>query len=251
MEYAVETSSLVKRFGSFTAVAGLDLNIKKGEVYGLLGPNGSGKTTTIRMLCNRLKPTSGVAKVLGIAIPDKAISNSIGYMPQETALYSELSVHHNLALYGKIFGMTKEAIAKKEEELLKLVDLKDWRDEPVANLSGGMKHRTSLICTLIHDPKVLFLDEPTVGVDPELRISFWDYFYRLKKKGKTVIITTHYMDEAQRCTMIGMVRSGKLIAEGTPSDIMAQAGTKSLEDAFLSITNKNITKNEDKTGGGK
>jgi len=234
-QLAVETRQLVKKFGTFTAVDNLTLQVRKGETYGLLGPNGSGKTTTIRMLCDLLKPTSGDALLLGRKVGDPSIAPRIGYMPQETALYIDLSIHDNIYLFGEIYGMSREEIQQEEKKLLEFVDLAKWRNTSVANLSGGMRHRTSLVCSMIHNPELLFLDEPTVGADPELRASFWEFFDELGKRGVTVVITTHYMDEAHRCSKIGLMRQGSLIAEGTPNDIVQSTGCKSLEDAFLAF----------------
>jgi ABC-2 type transport system ATP-binding protein len=236
----IVTKDLGKNFGELKAVAGLDLKIKEGEVYGLLGPNGCGKTTTIRMLCGLLRPTNGAAKVLGHDSNSRAYLNDIGYMPQETALFTELTVHDNLLIFGRIFGMSTEQINKNENELLDFIDLHEKRNELISNLSGGMKHRVSLICSMIHKPKLLFLDEPTVGVDPELRVNFWKNFERLRKQGRTIIITTHYMDEAMHCTKIGLMREGDLIAEGKPGDILRDTGTHSLEDAFLALTSRRL-----------
>ncbi|PKL71132.1 MAG: ABC transporter ATP-binding protein, partial [Methanobacteriales archaeon HGW-Methanobacteriales-2] len=193
-EQAIETMELTKRFRNFIAVNNLDLKVKKGEIYGLLGPNGAGKTTLIKMLCSILNPSTGSARVLGEQIPDGNIVSRIGYMPQETGVYLDLTVDQNLNFYGRVFNLDKNEIEKRKDELLKFVALGDWKHEMVENLSGGMKHRVSLACTLIHQPELLFLDEPTVGVDPELRVSFWDYFYQLRQKGVTILITTHYMD---------------------------------------------------------
>jgi len=235
-EHAIQTSSWTKKFGNFSAVENLTLNIKKGEIYGLLGPNGAGKTTTIRLLCGIIKSSSGNGFVLGNQIPNKQIASQIGYMPQETALYEGLSVKQNMEFYGQIFGLNKSKINERIAELLKFIDLEKWEEKLVGNLSGGMKHRVSLACTLIHEPKVLFLDEPTVGVDPELRVSFWDYFNSLKEHGTTILITTHYMDEARHCDRIGFMKSGQLIAEGEPAEILKISGTDSLEDAFLKFS---------------
>ncbi|HML06137.1 MAG TPA: ABC transporter ATP-binding protein [Methanobacterium sp.] len=243
MEYAILTSSLTKEFGEFKALNGLNLKVKKGEIYGLLGPNGAGKTTAIKVLCGLLTPSSGETYVLGNKVPDKNTSSLLGYMPQETALYVGLTVHQNMKFFGNLFGMNDELIEERESELLKFVDLYKWKDELVEKLSGGMKHRASLACTLMHGPELLFLDEPTVGVDPELRISFWDYFNNLKDAGTTILITTHYMDEARRCDRVGFVNHGELIAEGTPQEILDRAGTDSLEDAFLEFSRKEA-KNE-------
>lgn len=232
-EKVIETIGLTKRFGNFVAVNNLDLKVKKGEIYGLLGPNGAGKTTLIKMLCNILNPSTGGARVLGEQIPDGNIVSRIGYMPQETGVYMGLTVDQNLKFYGRVFNLDKNEIEKRKDELLKFVALEDWKHEMVENLSGGMKHRVSLACTLIHQPELLFLDEPTVGVDPELRVSFWDYFYQLRQKGVTILITTHYMDEARNCDRIGFMQHGHLIAEDTPLKLLEESGKDSLEDAFL------------------
>jgi ABC-2 type transport system ATP-binding protein len=236
--FAVETVGLTKRFGKFTAVDGLDLRVRRGEVYGLLGPNGAGKTTTIRMLCGLLKPGSGDIHLIGRRIPDPEVASCIGYMPQETALYLTLTVHQNIQFFGGIFGLGKSEIAQREEELLRFISLENWRNELVENLSGGMKHRVSLACAMVHGPRLLLLDEPTVGVDPELRASFWEYFERLKEEGVTILITTHYMDEAGHCDRIGFMREGRLIAEGQPAEILDEAGTSSLEDAFMELSGR-------------
>lgn len=230
---AVSAKGLVKRFEKFTAVDRLDLNIEPGIVYGLLGPNGSGKTTTIRMLCGLTKPDSGESSALGISSHSKQLASAIGYMPQDVALYNDLSVGQNLDLYGELQGMSKSSIRSRKDELLALVELKGWEDAVLAKLSGGMKRRASLICAMIHSPKLLILDEPTVGVDPELRDSFWKHFDELKRAGVTVLITTHYMDEARNCDKVGFIRQGRLIAEGSPSEIASRAGTDDLEQAFL------------------
>ncbi len=233
---AVETNDLKKEYGSLRAVDNLDLSINQGTIYGFLGPNGAGKTTTIQMLCGLLTPTSGEAHVLDRDISAGDVEELIGYMPQETALYVNLTIHQNIQLFGELFGLTGEEISRRESNLLELIDLADWKDKRVEELSGGMKHRASLACSLIHEPKVLFLDEPTVGVDPDLRASFWDYFLELKNQGTTLLITTHYMDEARNCDTIGMLDKGDLIAEGSYSELMDETGTDSLEDAFLKYT---------------
>lgn len=234
--FAVETRDLTKKFGTFIAVDTLNLNVNKGEIYGLLGPNGAGKTTTIKMLCGVLNPTSGGAHVLGRKIPEKSITPLIGYMPQERALYLWLTVHQNVEFYGDIFGMEREKFNKSEKELLSFIDLEEWRNELVVNLSGGMMHRVSLACSLIHKPDLLFLDEPTIGIDPELRASFWKYFNELKQKGITILMTTHYMDEAIHCDRIGFMRRAHLIAEGTPDELLKMTKTDSLENAFLKFS---------------
>jgi len=233
MEYFVQAASLIKKYGNFNAVNNLNLNIRAGEIYGLLGPNGAGKTTAIKMICGLLKPTAGEIYVLGKRIPDGSLARFVGYMPQETALYLGLTVHQNISFFGEIYGYRGQEIETRERTLLKFIDLEKFADELVINLSGGMKHRVSLACALFHEPKLVLLDEPTVGVDPELRVSFWDYFDELKKNGTTILITTHYMDEARRCDRIGFMRNGSLIAEGVPAELLNYTNTDSLDDAFL------------------
>lgn len=234
----VEINHLTKKFGKFTAVDNLDLTIYKGEIYGLLGPNGSGKTTIIKMLCGLLRPNAGTIKILGQLFPHKSILNQIGYMPQDTAIYLDNTVHENLFLFGSIYGMTKENLETKEQEMLEFVNLQQWRDSLVSTLSGGMKHRLSLACALIHEPNLVFLDEPTVGVDPELRATFWGYFKSLVQKGTTVIITTHYMDEADHCSRVGLLRQGCIIADGRPNDLKKNIGVSSLEEVFLLLAGR-------------
>lgn len=232
---AVEIKGLFKSFGKVMAVDGLDLDIEKGQVFGLLGPNGSGKTTTIKVLCGLLKKDKGEARVLGEKIRSRSYLPRIGYMPQETALYEELTVRENLKLFAGIFGMKNSQFKEREKVVLDLVDLYERRDFLLSNLSGGQKHRISLAASMLHNPELFFLDEPTVGVDPPLRASFWETFHELKKKGVTIIMSTHYMDEASNCDNIGLMREGKLIAKGPPSDIMADTSTTSLENAFLKL----------------
>ena len=233
MACAIQTSSLTKKFGKFTVVDNLNFRVDSGEIYGLLGPNGAGKTTVIKMLCGLLLPTSGEAHVFGMRVPDRNLAHLIGYMPQDIALYFGLTARQNMEFFAGIHGVKKDKRKERVKTLLEFIDLKDFTDELVVNLSGGMQQRVSLACALINGPRLLFLDEPTVGVDPKLRALFWDYFYELKESGVTVIITTHYMDEARRCDRIGFMREGALIAEGEPQELLDVTITDSLEDAFL------------------
>lgn len=236
--YAVETKGLSKRYGSFAALDSLDLKIEQGTVHGLLGPNGAGKTTAIKILCGLIRPSGGEGYVLGRKVPDRSVLPRVGYMPQETALYLDLTVHGNLRLYGQVYGLSAARIAEREKELLDFVALSRWRDSPVSNLSGGMRHRVSLACSMIHEPDVLFLDEPTVGVDPELRASFWEFFDLLKQRGVTIVLTTHYMDEAQHCDRIALLRQGRILAEGAPAEVIRSTGAADLEQAFLALARR-------------
>jgi ABC-2 type transport system ATP-binding protein len=230
MDPVVQTEALRKHFGPIHAVDGLDLAVRPGEIYGLLGPNGSGKTTLIRLLIGLLKPTTGRVTVLGRPMPDKAILARVGYMTQSHALYDDLTVGENVAFFAEMCGLSDRA---RIDEILALVDLRDRAGSPVRTLSGGMKQRTSLACALVHRPRLLLLDEPTVGVDPQLRVGFWSYFRQLAGEGVTLIISSHVMDEAERCDRLGMLRQGKLLAEGPPEALRAQAGAATLEEAFL------------------
>lgn len=232
--YAVKATDLTKKFGRVTAVNALTLQVEKGCIYGLLGPNGAGKTTTIKLLLGLLRPDSGSIEMLEADTTTKSLDR-IGYMPQESALYLENTVDENLTLFGEIYGLDSAERAENKTRVLSLVGLKKWKKSLVSHLSGGMKHRLSLACAMIHQPSLLFLDEPTVGVDPELRVDFWDYFQHMAKENVTIVITTHYMDEAQRCSTVGMLREGKLIDEGAPRALLNKTGTESLEDAFLSM----------------
>ena len=233
VEFAVVTEGLRKEYEDVVAVQDLSLRIPAGRIYGLIGPNGSGKTTVIRMLMGLVRATAGQARVLGQEMPIKVQGPGVSYMPQELALYTDLTVHENLQLFSELYGMRKEELEVREKELLGLVGLLSSKDRLVGQLSGGMQHRASLACALVNDPNLVFLDEPTVGVDPELRWGFWEHFNMLKGRGKTIVLTTHYMDEASRCDVVGMMHRGRLIAEGRPGDLLRETGKDGLEEAFL------------------
>jgi len=216
--YAVETFNLTRTFGSFTAVDKVTLKIPQGQIYGFLGPNGSGKSTTIRMLCGILSPTSGSGRLLGrdLATQGEEIKSLIGYMSQKFSLYDDLTVTENLEFYAGMYGLSGAERRERIEAMLEMADLKDRRREMTANLSGGFKQRLALGCSIIHNPPVLFLDEPTGGVDPKSRRRFWDIIYRLARGGTTVMVTTHFMDEAEHCDKIGFIFEGRLIADDSP-----------------------------------
>jgi len=230
MTMPIETQQLHKHFGALRAVDGIDLTVQPGEIYGLLGPNGSGKTTLIRLLVGLLRPTAGLAVVLGHAMPNKATLSQVGYMTQAGALYDDLTVRENIDFFAAMCGGVDRA---RVDEVIALVDLDERAGSLVRTLSGGMKQRTSLACALAHRPRLLLLDEPTVGIDPQLRAVFWSYFRRLADDGVTLVISSHVMDEAERCDRLGLLRQGRLLAEGSVSELRAQAGTATLEEAFL------------------
>jgi ABC-2 type transport system ATP-binding protein len=227
---AVEAEGLRKAFGRLNAVDGIDLRLEPGRIYGLLGPNGSGKTTLIRLLTGLARPTSGEARILGTPMPSRATLARIGYMPQAEALYPDLSVLENIRFFAALQGARGGAAV---DAALELVELADRRGSPAHQLSGGMRRRLSLGCTLVHEPPVMFLDEPTVGVDPALRVQFWAHFRRLASAGTTILVASHVMDEADRCDELLFVRSGRVIARGTGSELRERAGTDNLETAFL------------------
>jgi ABC-2 type transport system ATP-binding protein len=235
MAALVEAREVVVRFGARRALDGLTLTVNDGETYGLIGPNGAGKTTLIRAIAGLVAPTSGELIVCGARMPNRKIAAQIGYMTQLEALYNDLTVAENLRFFATLFGVPPQVQRERQAELLALVNLEDRADSVVGTLSGGMKQRVSLAVALIHKPRLALLDEPTVGIDPELRLAFWDYFARLNAEGTTLIVSTHHLDEAVRCNRLGMVRAGRTIAEDTPDGIMSLTGAKTLEEAFLII----------------
>jgi ABC-2 type transport system ATP-binding protein len=243
-EPVVHAVGLHKHFGPIHAVDGLDLVVQPGEIYGLLGPNGSGKTTLIRLLIGLLKPTSGRIDLFGRPMPDKSLLSRVGYMTQTHALYDDLTVRENLAFFAEMCGMSNGG-RTQIDEMLALVELDDRANSQVRTLSGGMKQRTSLACALVHRPQLLLLDEPTVGVDPQLRASFWTYFRRLAASGVTLIVSSHVMDEAERCDRLGFIRQGKLLAQGSAEDLRNQAGTATLEEAFLHFAGEGGIRSEE------
>lgn len=237
MEYAIEVKELTKRFGKFTAVNSISFNIKKGTVFGFLGPNGSGKSTTIRMLCGVLLPTAGSATVLGYDITKNTelIRQNIGYMSQRFSLYEDLTVDENLDFFGGIYSLPKDVINERKAELIEMANLKGKEKALTGTLSGGWKQRLALGCALIHKPKLLVLDEPTAGVDPVSRRVFWEIIHTLSKQGITILVTTHYMDEAESCDELGFIFNSNLIDIDTPDGIIKKRGAGSLEDVFIGM----------------
>ena len=234
-DLAVETRELTRRFGAITAVDRLSLRIATGEVFGLLGPNGCGKTTTIRMLCGLLDPTAGTARVAGVEVTEtpERVKTRIGYMSQRFGLYEDLTVAENLDFYAGIYGLSRDVRRARTAELLGYLGLERRLHQLAGTLSGGWKQRLSLACAMLHRPALLFLDEPTAGVDPAARRSFWRTIHEIARGGTTVLVTTHYMDEAERCGRLAMMSGGRLIALGTPAEVAAQVGGATLEDAFI------------------
>jgi len=221
----VETSGLTKRFGSLVAVDNMDLSVRAGEIFGFLGPNGAGKTTTVRILCGLMAPTSGHATVVGhdVVKEPEEVKQRIGYMPQSYGLYDDLTVEENLDFFGSVYRVPPDEKRKRLGEILQLVRLEECRKQFSGQLSGGMKRRLSLAVSLIHNPELLILDEPTAGIDPPLRRVFWEYFRNLNRRGVTFFINTHYMDEAELCDRLALINYGRLVAIGTPTELKRKA----------------------------
>jgi len=230
---AVVASGVRKRFGALEALAGLDLAVGSGEIYGLLGPNGSGKTTFIRCLAGLVRPDAGTITVLGRTARDAVGAGRVGYMTQAAALYGDLSVTENLAFFARLEGV--EDVNERIAEVLRTVDMVERGRSIVSTLSGGMRSRVSLAAALLHRPDLLLLDEPTVGIDPVLRQEFWTHFRTLASSGVTILVSSHVMDEASRCDRLGLIRAGRVLAEGTAADLMRRAGASDLEAAFLKL----------------
>ncbi len=229
----IALDSVVKTFGEVRALDSVSFAVHSGETFGLIGPNGSGKTTLIRLLLGLGRPTSGSVRVLGRAMPNRAVAAQIGYMTQSSALYGELSVRENLAFFGTLYGLSGKRLRERIAQTLRLVELSERAGSAVATLSGGMRQRISLAAALIHQPRLLFLDEPTVGIDPELRLAFWDYFARLNTEGVTIVVSTHHLDEAARCHRLALLRFGRLLAVDSPAGLRRESGEDDFDRAFL------------------
>ena len=228
----IAITAVTKTFGNVRALDGVSFTVGRGETFGLIGPNGSGKTTLIRLLLGLGRPSGGMVRVLGRIMPDRSVAPQIGYMTQSSALYNELSARDNLAFFATLYGLHGKALARRLDETLTLVDLQERADAPVATYSGGMRQRVSLAAALVHEPPLLFLDEPTVGIDPELRQIFWDYFAQLNTRGVTIVVSTHILDEAARCHRLALLRFGKLLAVDSPDGLRRESGEEDFDRAF-------------------
>jgi ABC-2 type transport system ATP-binding protein len=240
MENAIEIQNLTKKFDDFLAVNNVSFNVKKGDVFGFLGPNGSGKTTVIRMIMGLISPTSGTGRVLGYDIKkdSEKIRNHIGYMSQKFSLYEDLTVDENLDFYAGVYSVPKDKLEQKKKEILEMADLVGRENMITRNLSGGWKQRLALGCSIIHEPEILLLDEPTGGVDPIARRQFWDIIYDMSKKGVTILVTTHYMDEAEHCNSLGFLYFGDILSLDTSKSIKE----KVIEGDIIEIKVRNILK---------
>jgi ABC-2 type transport system ATP-binding protein len=238
--YAVQTENLGKRFGKFEAVKNLNLAVHEGEIFGFLGANGAGKTTAIRMLCGLLLPSSGNGRVAGFDIykQSEKIKQHIGYMSQKFSLYEDLTPAENIEFYGGVYGLQRQALLKKRAELLEELGLVEQAEVLTRSLPLGYKQRLALSCALLHDPKIIFLDEPTGGVDPEARRNFWDLIYHMAQQGKTIFVTTHYMDEAEYCNRVSIMYQGEIIALGSPQELKQKFGKASMQEVFIHLVDR-------------
>ena len=236
----IEVKDLTKKFGAFTAVDEISFHVNSGEIFGFLGANGAGKTTAMRMLTGLSKPTSGKGSVVGFDILKEAesIKKSIGYMSQKFSLYNDLTVKENIRFYGGIYGLSKTEIKEKTEQIFEELSLAEVGTKHVSELPLGWKQRLSFAVSMVHDPKVVFLDEPTGGVDPKVRRQFWETIYEQSEKGRTIFVTTHYMDEAEYCDRVSIMVDGRIDALDTPENLKKNFGAKSMDDVFLQLARK-------------
>ncbi|HPI19919.1 MAG TPA: ABC transporter ATP-binding protein [Candidatus Kapabacteria bacterium] len=237
MEYSIKAENLTKKFGNFIAVNEITFDVKKGEIFGFLGANGAGKSTAIRMLCGLLKPTSGFATVAGFDVfkDTEKIKRRIGYMSQKFSLYDDLTILENIQFYGGIYGLSKKQILEKSNILIDKLKLGDIKNELIASLPLGWKQKLAFSVAIIHEPEIVFLDEPTGGVDPITRRQFWELIYETAAQGITVFVTTHYMDEAEYCNRISIMTAGVIEAMGSPSELKKKYNSDSIDDVFVKI----------------
>ncbi|MYL21311.1 ATP-binding cassette domain-containing protein [Halobacillus litoralis] len=233
MEAAVEMKGISHWFGKVQVIHDVDLSVEKGEIFGLLGPSGSGKTTLVKMMTGLLRPSKGVVQLNGEKMPSLKQLRQFGFMAQSDALYSELTGRENLDFFASLYGMSRKDRHLRMNHVLDMVDLTAYASRPVNTYSGGMKRRLSLAASLIHEPELIILDEPTVGIDPVLRQSIWSELNRLRNHGVTIIVTTHVMDEAEKCGHLALLRDGRMMAEDTPSQLKSKLGVSSIEEVFL------------------
>jgi len=242
-EISILMDNIVKRFEDVIAVDGVSLQVKEGELFGLLGPNGAGKTTTVNILCGLIKPTSGNAMVGGYDVQKEntKVKELIGVCPQETAIYPYLTGAENVELFGNLYTLDKNTLRVRQKMLFEKMGLTQDAKRRVEKYSGGMKRRLSLIMALIHDPQIIFLDEPTIGMDPQSRRAVWDFMVELKKESKTIFLTTHYMEEAEAlCDRVGIIDRGKLIALDSPKELISKNNVRNLEEIFIKLTGRRI-----------
>lgn len=232
---AVQAMGLVLSFGRVRALNGFDLEVEEGEVFGLVGPNGAGKTSFIRVLAGLLRPDAGTARVLG-RLPGRQVAAEVGYMTQSPALYEDLPLLDNLTFFARLFGLSRRQAHRRSVEIASLMGLEAKLGARVRELSGGMRQLANLACALVHGPRLLLLDEPTVGIDPGLRRRLWEHFRKLNREGATILLTTHVMEEAERCDRVAMVAAGKVVALGGPEELRRTAGAASLEEAYTVFT---------------
>lgn len=234
---AISTRDLTRRFGDFTAVDHVSFEVKRGEIFGFLGANGAGKTTAIRMLTGLLVPTSGEAEVAGLDVYSQAeqVKKQIGYMSQRFSLYEDLTVRENIRLYGGIYGLSDDEIRNKSGQLLQSLEMEEMKNSMIGSLPLGWKQKLAFSVALLHDPKIIFLDEPTSGVDPITRRQFWEQIYKVAEDGTTVFVTTHYMDEAEYCNRISIMVDGRIRALDTPGRLKEQFGAASIEGVFIQL----------------
>jgi ABC-2 type transport system ATP-binding protein len=242
MTGAIEVRELTRRFGSFTAVDNISFSVERGSVFGLLGANGAGKSTTIRMLCGLLKPSGGIAQVDGedVTTAPERVKRRIGYMSQRFSLYRDLTVAENITFFAGMYGLSGREIASRREWLLEMAGLTGRENTPATDLSGGWAQRLALGCAVLHQPPILFLDEPTGGVDPVSRREFWDIINDMADRGTTVVVTTHYMDEAEYCNTVHLMYGGSIVAAGSPQELRHRYGADTLEDVFIEVVEREI-----------